>query len=238
MEYNFTAMAEEENDDQETEEQEDQEISKLEARIEDLESQLEKARAEKEPSPAATWAGWILGTLVGATCLALIVAYLGGGFPGRCECPETTPGATSGGGAPSGEMEEQHDALNQFISEHSTDLQTCFDTWASSARDVPSGTVITAVIEVESDEERHVTNADVRGDDVPATLRACLESTVRAWQVPIAGQFVLELPFEVRGQDTGSTGSAGQHPDVDPPLETPAAVSDAAPAEEPPATDE
>ena len=225
-------MAEEETADQETEEpEEEQEISKLEARIEELEAQLEAARDEREPSGAATWAGWILGTLVGATCLALIVAFLGGGLPGPCECPESAATDHHGAPAPGGDMEQQHAALNQFITEHSDDLQTCFDSWASSATGIEPGTVINTLIEVDSDESRNVTSVEIRGDDVPGSLRECLERTVRAWEVPIAGQFVLELPFEVRGPDDGNRGSAGEHPDDDPPLEAPAEDAGAGPVE-------
>lgn len=191
-------MAEEESNAEEPEEQEDssEEVAKLRAEVEELRAQLEAARSGGQTSPTARWAGWILGTLVGATALAFIVAFLGGGLQRTRECPEAPAEP-----APDGEREldRSHEALNRYISEHSGELQTCFESWASDSSEARPGLRIVAVIEVDVDESNTVTNVEVRGDDVPDTLSACLVRTVRAWRVPLAGQFVLELPFEVRG---------------------------------------
>jgi hypothetical protein len=192
-------MDEEESNGGELGTSDDAELTRLRAEVAELRSKLEGSTSGPKVSTAASWAGWMLGALVGAVALALIVAFLGGGLGAPCECPEApaTP-------AEEQDMERQHEALNQFISDHTGELQACFDSWASTAAEARPGLRIVAEIEVEADDTHAVVRAGVRGDDVPGPVSECLTRTVRRWSVPLAGQFVLEIPFEVSVGDSGA----------------------------------
>jgi hypothetical protein len=198
------------------------EIARLEARIDELEEELLEARTKsggkgeaQGRSQAVTWAGWILGTLLGASSLALIVALLGGGFQRECNCPEGAAAGVAGQQRPT-QMEQQHAALNQLIEQRSNELQGCFDSWATGNPEARPGRTINVAIEIEADDQQHVHHVSIRGNDVPESFSQCLELSVRQWRVPVTDRFVIEVPFQVAPAPLGDSGSSAAHPDGDP----------------------
>ncbi len=182
--------AEEERDD----EVDDVLIEQLEARVEELEALLEERNSEF--SPAARWGGWLLGTFVGATTLALIVVLLGGGWSGECNCPEQAAFAGP-------DDQQQQQALDQLLRRNSSDFQQCFENWAgSNSEAVRPGWSVIVRLEIEATEEGRVQRIQVTGDDLPRPLGECLEQRVGRWTFPGAGPFTMELPFSVEGDDS------------------------------------
>lgn len=194
----------------------EEELEELRDRVEELELLL----AEKRPefSPAARWAGWILGGLVGAVSLALVVMMLGGGFPTECECDQEA------GEVPEANNEaELRQALMRLIQARGQELQQCFDDWATNnPEEARPGRVILISLLVEANEEGVVQEATVTGRDVPEEFSSCLESRIRNWEFPTAGPIQLELPFAVednagptpnKGTDAAPATDAASEPD-------------------------
>lgn len=192
---------ENENDD---EDGRDAEVERLRDRIDELELQLSQKR--EGLSPAARWGGWILGTLVGATSLALIVVMLGGGFPIPCECSEDHDEQSGQGGG-----QQQHQAaLERLFREHTMDFQECFDAWATAhASEVRPGWSVIVRLDVEAGVGGRVQEARASGENLPDALGGCLERRVRTWTFPAEGPYTLELPFAVEGSPLPSARSDG-----------------------------
>jgi len=180
----------------------DEEISELKAYIAELEEKLEGKRPEL--SSTARWASWILGGLVGATCLALIVMFLGGGYPEPCECPES-----GGGGGPSAQQQQQQQAaLERLLRANSGDFQDCFESWASSREsEIPPGWAVIVRLEIAANDDGEVQNVDASGNNLPEFLGRCLEEKVQRWTFPGPGPFTMELPFAVEGGAPAPRGS-------------------------------
>jgi len=185
----------------------DEEVEELRGRIAELEARL--ARQPQGFSPAARWAGWILGALVGATSLALIVVLLGGGFPRPCDCSEEQPGPPGPGGA----QHQQQAALERLLRQHTMDFQECFDSWATEhASDVRPGWNVIVRLEVQAGVGGRVHDARATGENLPQALGGCLERRVRTWTFPSEGPYTLELPFAVEGSPLRGNAADGGAP--------------------------
>jgi hypothetical protein len=201
---------EEEDDDEEDdddEEEDDERVQRLRARVAELESRLAAGGAGY--SPAARWAGWVLGALVAATSLALIVVLLGGGLTGPCDCPE---GGDEGGGG--GATPEQQAQLEQLLRQHAQDFQACFDEWSEAhTSEIRPGWAVMVRLDVRAGEGGAVADAAASGDGLPEALGRCLETRVRRWSFPAPGPYTLEIPFSVEGgvpeRDAGGAPADG-----------------------------
>ena len=200
----------EDEDEDEDDEGEDEELERLRGRVTELEGELERLR---RASAASSWASWILGTFAAAAGLALVVLFLGNGFPVP-RGPSRLQGAE-----PDEQGTAQQEALYALLNDHADELQRCFDQWARSAEARP-GTIVRTLIEVEAGPGGAVGRVQVSGDDVPPSFGACLERAVGGWTFPSEGLFALEAPFEVRG---GGAGGAAEQ-------ERPGAEQEAGPA--------
>lgn len=203
-------MAEEEKEQTQEDDYEDDcedEIARLEARILTLEEELERCGGES--SPAVRWAGWILGTLVGATSLALIVVLLGGGLPGECDCDDEQQNAAAGEAS---QEQQQQAALERLLRQHSRDFQECFEGWASQhTEELRGGWSVLVRLEIEADPGGTVQEVDASGEGLPQQLGQCLEQRVRRWTFPGPGPYTMELPFAIEGEAgaEGATPAAG-----------------------------
>ena len=190
-----------ENEPEDEHERHDDTVARLKARVAELESTL--ASQGVGFSPAARWAGWVLGALVGATSLALIVIVLGGGLTGPCDCPEASD---EGGGGPTPEQQAQ---LERLLRQHTGDFQACFNEWSTAhSAEVRPGWAVMVRLEIQAGAEGAVVAADASGEGLPEALGECLERRVRRWTFPAEGPYTLEIPFAVDGappdEDLGS----------------------------------
>jgi len=181
------------------------EVARLRERVRSLEAELEGRGGES--SPVLRWAGWILGTLVGATSLALIVLILGGGLPGECECEErqTAPSEAQS-------QQQQQVALERLLRQHSSDFQDCFEGWASQhAEELRNGWSVLVRLEIEANDGGEVQRVSATGDGLPRPLGDCLEQRVGRWSFPGPGPYTMELPFAVDAeQPAGSDAGASE----------------------------
>jgi hypothetical protein len=182
------------------------EIAELKARVAELEAELgenlkNEGKKKTELSPAASWAGWILGALVGATSLALIVVLLGGGL----SLNQSPSAYTEDHLSPSGEdiAAEQRQQLitERLVREHVDDINGCLEAFASShASEMVPGWSVVLRLDVQAGEGGRVDRVAASGENLPRELGACFEQRVRRWTFPAPGNYPIVLPFALEGQ--------------------------------------
>ncbi len=92
-------------------------------------------------------------------------------------------------------------SVRELVRASSLRTQDCFESWAASSSEARAGLSISAIVEVRTDEDGAVSEAQVSGEHVTPELATCLETQVRGWSFPV-GWYFFEIPYQVPGPES------------------------------------
>jgi hypothetical protein len=149
---------------------------------------------------------WLLGALLASSALALVVVFLGEGFPAAEPASRAAPLEQGG---------DEQAAVVSLIDEHAAELQACLDRWASSAEPEP-GTIVLALIEATVGDGGIPSAVEVTGEGLAESFGRFLQRAVGLWRFPgERRQLAFEIPFEVSAGRSAGRGEPDAGPAAD-----------------------